>query len=155
MDNVRSVFFTNFEDKDKTLVVDLKSHAITHTWNPACGEDGPKGLIFEQSTNHLVVVCPAQVETLDVAHDGAVLGKLDVGDGLDAIDYVPARHQLFAAAAQAEKIVVATLAPDGKITAVATIATAKGARNAVATEDGTAYVAVGRAGSILVIPPVR
>ncbi|CAN5754992.1 hypothetical protein BH11MYX3_BH11MYX3_45280 [soil metagenome] len=155
VDNAHGVFFTNLEDKDKTLVIDLKSHATTHTWNPACGEDGPKGLIFEAATNHLLVVCPAHVETLDVAHDGAVLGKLEVGDGLDAIDYVAERHQVFAAAGKAQKIVVASLAADGKLTAVSTIATAKGARNAVATEDGTAYVAVGPAGTILVMPPVH
>lgn len=53
------------------------------------------------------------------------------------------------------EIVVASLAADGKLTAVSTIATAKGARNAVATEDGTAYVAVGPAGTILVLPPVH
>ena len=153
VDNVRGVFFTNLEDKDKTLVVDLKTHAIAHTWSSGCGEDGPKGLVFEDATDHLVVVCADKVETLDVAHDGAVIGTLAVGDGLDAIDYVPARHQLFATAGRAEKMVVARLGPDGSLTAVATIPTAKGARNAVASEDGTAFVAVGPSGSILVIPP--
>ena len=101
VDNTRGVFFTNLEDKDKTLVVDIKSHAILKTWNPACGEEGPKGLIFDADTNHLIVVCPERIETLDVAADGKVLGQLAVGDGLDAIDYVPARHQIFAAAARA------------------------------------------------------
>ena len=152
VDNARGVFFTNLEDKDRTLVVDLKTHAIVKTWDPKCGEDGPKGLIFEDTTNHLVVVCPDHLETLDVAHDGALLGTLAVGDGLDAIDYVPARHEVFAAAARAEKLVVARLAPDGTFAAVATTATAKGARNAVAAENGTAYVADGPAGAILVYP---
>src|SRR5262245_14253065 len=103
VDNARGVFFTNLEDKDKTLVIDLKSHAITKTWEPKCGDDGPKGLVFDDVANHLVVVCPDRIEALDVAHDGAVLSSLQVGDGLDAIDYVPARHELFAAAARAEK----------------------------------------------------
>ncbi len=152
VDNTRGVFFTNLEDKDKTLVVDLATHAIFKTWNPACGEDGPKGLIFDGATNHLVVVCPERIETLDVAADGKVLGSLAVGDGLDAIDYVPSRHQLFAAAARAEKLVVAQLAPDGTITAQATVATAKGARNAVASEDGTAFIADGPAGTVIVVP---
>jgi DNA-binding beta-propeller fold protein YncE len=154
VDNTRGVFFTNLEDKDKTLAVDIKTHAITSTWEPHCGEDGPKGLVFVADANQLVVVCPAKIETLDVAHGGAVLGSLDVGDGLDAIDYVPGRHELFAAAARAEKMVVARLAADGKMTPIATITTAKGARNAVATEDGTAYVADGPAGAVIVVPPV-
>jgi DNA-binding beta-propeller fold protein YncE len=154
VDNTRGVFFTNLEDKDKTLVVDLKTHAIAKTWNSGCGEDGPKGLIFEASTDHLIVVCADKVETLDIEHDGVVLGTLAIGDGLDAVDYVPARHQLFAAAARAEKMVIARLDPDGKLTAIATIPTAKGARNAVATEDGTSFVAVGPSGAIFVVPPV-
>ncbi|MDB4956664.1 MAG: hypothetical protein JWO36_4233 [Myxococcales bacterium] len=154
VDNKRGVFFTNLEDKDKTLAIDLKTHATTKTWEPKCGEDGPKGLIFDDATNHLIVVCPASIETLDVEHDGAMIGNLAVGDGLDAIDYVPAKHLVFAAAGKAEKMVVAKLADDGKLVAVATITTAKGARNAVATEDGTAYVADGPLGTVIVVPPM-
>jgi hypothetical protein len=67
---------------------------------------------------------------------------------------VPGRHQVFAAAARGEKMVVAHLADDGTLTASATIPTAKGARNAVATEDGTAYVAAGPEAEIIVVPPV-
>jgi DNA-binding beta-propeller fold protein YncE len=152
VDNARGVFFTNLEDKDKTLVVDLKTHAITKTWQPKCGEDGPKGLVFDAPANHLVVVCPSSIETLDVAHDGAMISNLPIGDGLDAIDYTPNNRLVFAAAARAEKMMVATLAADGSLTQVATVMTAKGARNAVATEDGTAYVADGPAGAILVVP---
>jgi DNA-binding beta-propeller fold protein YncE len=154
VDNQRGVFFTNLEDKDKTLVIDLTSHAITKTWEPKCGEDGPKGLVFDPPGNHLIVVCPTSIETLDVAKDGAMIASLPVGDGLDAIDYTPGNRLVFAAAARAEKMMVATLAIDGTLTAVATVPTAKGARNAVAAEDGTAYVADGPAGAILVVPPV-
>lgn len=153
VDNKRGVFFTNLEDKDKTLVIDLKTHATLHTWDPKCGEDGPKGLIFDDATDHLIVVCPASIETLDVAHDGALLSTLSVGDGLDAIDYIPASHLVFAAAGKAEKMVVASLGADGSLVAVATVPTARGARNAVASEDGTAYVADGPEGTILIVPP--
>ena len=146
------MFFTNLEDKDKTLVVDLKSHAVTKTWEPKCGEDGPKGLIYDDASDHLLVVCPALVETFD--HDGKLLSKLEVGDGLDAVDFVPGRREVFAAAARAEKMTVARLDNDGKLTALATVPTAKGARNAVASEDGTAFVANGPAGAILVVKAV-
>jgi DNA-binding beta-propeller fold protein YncE len=152
VDNARGLFFTNLEDKDKTLVVDLKSHAVTKTWEPKCGEDGPKGLIYDDASDHLLVVCPALVETFD--HDGKVLSKLEVGDGLDAVDFVPGRREVFAAAARAEKMTVARLDTDGKLTALTTVPTAKGARNAVASEDGTAFVANGPAGAILVVKAV-
>jgi len=152
VDNQRGVFFTNLEDKDKTLAIDLKTHATIGTWEPKCGEDGPKGLVFDAATNHLIVVCPDHIEALDAGHGGAMLGTLAIGDGLDAIDLVPARHLVIAAAGRAEKLVLATLAADGTFTAVATVATAKGARNAVASADGTSFVANGPAGSILVVP---
>ncbi|HUJ60486.1 MAG TPA: PQQ-binding-like beta-propeller repeat protein [Kofleriaceae bacterium] len=151
VDNARGVFFTNYEDKDQTLVIDLKSHAITKTWQPRCGEDGPKGLALDQPAAHLLVVCPDHVETLDAAHDGAVLGTLPVGAGLDAIDLDPAHHLVVAAAGRAGKLAFATLQPDGTFGQTATVATADGARNAVITEDDRAYVADGKAGAILVI----
>ena len=149
VDNAHGVFFTNLEDKDKTLVIDLRSHAVTKTWEPKCGEDGPKGLIYDDSAEHLLVVCPTHIEILD--HGGVLLSKLDVGDGLDAVDFVPGRREVFAAAARAEKMTVARLDKDGKLTAIATVPTAKGARNAVAADDGTAFVADGPAGAILVV----
>jgi DNA-binding beta-propeller fold protein YncE len=154
VDNAAGVFFTNLENKDKSLVVDLKTHAITKTWDAKCGEDGPKGLILEADTHHLIVVCADHLQTLDTT-TGAVIATLAVGDGLDAIDYIPSRRQVFAAAGRAEKMVVARLERDGKLTAVSTIATAKGARNAVATEDGTSYLAAGPEGQILVVAPVQ
>lgn len=152
VDNDRGVFYTNLEDKDETLAIDLKTHAISQHWQPKCGEDGPRGLVLDAAANHLVVVCPDHVETLDAAHGGALLGSLAVGKGLDAIDIVPARHLVAAAAGGAAKISFATLEADGKLTEIASVATIKGARNAVLAANGTAFVAVGPSGSILVVP---
>jgi DNA-binding beta-propeller fold protein YncE len=152
VDEGRGVFFTNYEDKDATLAIDIKTHAIAKTWQPKCGEDGPKGLAFDAAANHLIVVCPDHVETLDAGHDGALLGTLQVGGGLDAIDYAPSRHVVVAAAGGVAKVVFASLAPDGKLAEVATAATVKGARNAVASANGTAFIADGHAGAILVVP---
>src|SRR5262249_27469413 len=44
VDAARGRFYTNLEDKDRTLAIDLKSHATVATWKPACGEEGPRGL---------------------------------------------------------------------------------------------------------------
>jgi DNA-binding beta-propeller fold protein YncE len=152
VDEGRGVFFTNYEDKDATLAIDVKTHAIAKTWQPKCGEDGPKGLAFDAAANHLIVVCPDHVETLDAGHDGALLGTLQIGGGLDAIDYAPSRHVVVAAAGGVAKVVFASLTPDGKLAEVATASTVKGARNAVASANGTAFIADGHAGAILVVP---
>ena len=43
VDTMRHRFYTNLEDKDLTLAIDLKSHKTVATWKPGCGEDGPQG----------------------------------------------------------------------------------------------------------------
>jgi len=151
VDDARGVFYTNLEDMDKTLAIDLGTRAVTHTWEPACGEDGPKGLALDHAADVLIVACADHVVALDAGHDGALLSKLDTGDGVDAIDYVEPRHELFVAAARAAKITVATMTDRGVLTALATTATADGARNAVASSDGTAYVADTPQGKVLVV----
>lgn len=151
VDNARGVFYTNLEDKDQTLAIDIKTHAIASTWAPKCGEDGPRGLALDGS--RLFVVCPDHIETLDPA--GNIVGTLTVGKGLDAIDVLPARHLVAAAAGGVGHIEFATLDADGQILHVASVTTAKGARNAVLSAEGTAFVAVGPSGSILVVPAPR
>ncbi len=155
VDEKRGVFFTNLEDKDKTLVIDLKSRKTTHTWEPHCGEDGPKGLAFDQALDLLVVACPEHVIALDVAHEGKQLSSLDTGDGVDGIDYVESRHELFVGAAHVARLTVATLDNKGQLTARTVVATATGARNAVATESGTAYLTDSPEGRVLIVAPVK
>src|SRR5262249_55046479 len=38
-DAKRGRFYTNLEDKDLTLAIDLASHQTVATWKPACGEE--------------------------------------------------------------------------------------------------------------------
>jgi DNA-binding beta-propeller fold protein YncE len=155
IDNKRKVFFTNLEDKDKTVVVDVAKRAVTKTWDPKCGEDGPKGLLFDAAANHLVVVCPSSIEVLDVGKDGAQVSKLEVGDGLDAIEWAPGKRVVAAAAGHAQKLVLAELPASGALKEVSTTPTSRGARNAVVAEDGTSFVADGAAGRILMVPAAK
>ncbi|HKC23134.1 MAG TPA: PQQ-binding-like beta-propeller repeat protein, partial [Thermoanaerobaculia bacterium] len=95
VDAKRGRFYTNLEDKDRTLAIDLKTHETVATWKPACGEDGPHGLRVDAEAGQLFVACSARLEVLDAAHDGAVLSSIDTGDGVDDIDYSPATHLLY------------------------------------------------------------
>jgi len=88
---------------------------------------------------------------LDAGHDGKQLSTLEVGDGIDNIDYVEGRHELFVAAGRAAKLAIARVDAKGALTQVATVPTAAGARNAVATDEGTAYVTDAPEGKILVV----
>jgi len=153
VDNARGTFFTNLEDKDRTLAIDVRSRKTVKTWLPQCGEDGPKGLALEAGNDFLVVACSDHVEVLDAGHDGQILSKLDTGAGVDNIDYVASRRELFAAASAAARLTIARLDAQGHLTAAASVDTAKGARNAVATEAGVAYLTDSPEGKVLVVRP--
>jgi DNA-binding beta-propeller fold protein YncE len=155
VDNRHGAFYTNLEDKDETLRIDLATKKVTATWPAQCGEQGPGGLALDPSGRYLMNVCRDHVEVMDANADGKVISKLDTGEGVDAIDYVPSTRSLYAAAGRAGKLTIAHVGNDGVLAATATVGTSKGARNAVATDDGTAFVADGPAGAVLVVRPVR
>jgi YVTN family beta-propeller protein len=152
VDDAHGFFFTNLEDKDRTLRIDVTKRSVTATWSPGCGDDGPRGLALDHDGAWLLLACPDHVEVLAAGGDGHVVSKLPTGSGLDNLDYVPGRRALYAAAAGAATLTIAHLDESGGLKTIATLPTAKGARNAVATDDGTAYVADGAEGKILVVP---
>jgi hypothetical protein len=154
VDDARGVFYTNLEDRDRTLTIDIRQRRVTRTWLPDCGEDGPKGLALDHGLDFLFVACRDRVTVLDAGHDGKRLSTIEVGDGVDNIDYVEGRHELYAAAARAAKLTVASLDSRGGLSPLAIVATESGARNAVATDEGTAYLTDSPAGKLIVVAPV-
>ena len=151
VDAARGLFYTNLEDLDRTLVIDVKARKIIATWNPSCGKAGPRGLALDPVRRHLFVACAAgTVKTLDAAKDGAVLGEVQTGEGLDNIDYLPSKHLVYAAA-KAGSLVVASDDASGALTKVSGAATAEGTRVVVVDSVGDAYVADSRGGRVIVI----
>jgi len=153
VDDTRGLFYTNLEDKDRTLVIDVKTHRVVSTWMPACGKDGPRGLALDKKLEFLFVACTDHVQVLDAGHEGKQLSSIATGPGVDNIDYVAGRHELFAAAARAATLTVARVDEHGTLTAVAVVPTAPGARNAVGTEEGVAFLTDSPEGKILVVSP--
>jgi hypothetical protein len=100
-----------------------------------------------------MVVCSGHVEVLDAGKDGKILSKLDTGDGVDNIDYLPARRSVYVAAGRTGMLTVARLDGKGRLRSTGSMTTAARARNAVVADDGTAYVADGPEGKILVVKP--
>jgi Uncharacterized conserved protein len=155
VDDGRGLFYTNLEDKDRTLRIDVTTRKVTATWMPSCGEDGPRGLALETNGQLLMVACPDHVEVLDAGRDGHILSKLDTGQGVDNFDYLPEKRSLYAAASGAARLTVAHLDKKGELKKTMSAATAKGARNAVADESGVVYIADGPDGRILVVRPTK
>lgn len=153
IDERRHRFYTNLEDKDLTLAVDLASHATVATWHPACGEDGPHGLRGVDGEGLLIVACSDKVEVLDVGHGGTIVGSLRVGDGVDDLDYDAASRRVFAGGAEVGSLTIGVLGKDGSLTAESVVPTAKGARNGVVGALGRVYLSHSRPGEILVVAP--
>ncbi len=141
VDAKRRRFYTNLEDKDLTLAIDLAARKIVATWKPACGEEGPHGLRVDSDAGQLFVACSARIEVLDAAHDGEVLSSVDTGDGVDDIDYAPATHRVYVGAARAAQLTVARVDSRGKLEVEARVPTHAGARNPAVTDRGVVYLA--------------
>jgi DNA-binding beta-propeller fold protein YncE len=153
VDDAHGLFFTNLEDKGGTVVVDVKTHKVRATWAPGCGADGPRGIAFDATHNFAFVACTDHIQVLDAAHDGALLGRLDTGAGVDNIDYVGGR--LYVAAGKGSKLTVASIDEKGQLAVVATGDSSEGARNAVGDANGNAYVADSLGGRLLVFAAAK
>jgi len=152
VDEGRGLFFTNLEDQGGTLAIDARSHAVKATWRPGCASDGPRGVAVDAARSYVLVACTDHVQVLDAAHDGALLGRLDVGGGVDNIDYLPAKKLVYAAAGKAGRLTIARVEDGGQLVVVATAETAAGARNTVADGQGNAYVTDTVGARLLVVP---
>ena len=151
VDAENGLFFTNLEDKNRTLEIDVKTHRIVATWSPSCGADGPRGIAVDGHRKLVIVACTDHLQVLDAGHDGAPLGQLDTGAGVDNIDLVGSL--VYAAAGKSARMTIARVDDHGALSVVASGTTSDGARNAVADKDGKAYVVDGKNALLLVVQP--
>jgi len=152
VDEGRGRFYTNLEDKDRTVAVDVKTRKVVASWPTGCGAEGPRGLVLDDKRQLLFSACTSGAVAMDVAHGGAAVGRIETGGGVDNLDYDAARGLLFVASPRDGTLTVARVGKTGTLTAVAVVPTAKGARNPVVDARGTAYVADSPAGRIIVVP---
>jgi DNA-binding beta-propeller fold protein YncE len=148
VDAKRDRFYMNYEDKDLTTAIDLKTHKTVAKWPSSCGEDGPHGISVDQNSGFLFVACSTRAEVLDAGHNGAKLSSIDTGDGVDDLNYSPATHVLYVGAAKAAQLTVARVDAAGKLSVIAQVPTHEGARNGVVTRNGTVYLAHSQLGQL-------
>lgn len=147
VDAKRGRFYMNYEDKDLTTAIDLKTRKTVAEWHPNCGPDGPHGLQIDQNSGYLFVACSTQAKVLNAGGNGEVLSSINTGDGVDDLNYSPATHMLYVGAARAAQLTVAQVNRAGKLSVVAVVPTHLGERNGVVTKDGTVYMAHARPGN--------
>jgi hypothetical protein len=158
VDAKRGRLYMNYEDKDLTTAIDLKTRKTVAKWQPSCGKEGPHGLSVDQDTGYLFVACSTQAEVLDAGHNGEKLSSIDTGDGVDDLNYSPATHTLYVGAAKDKQLTVARVDATGKLSAVAVVPTHEGARNGVVAKDGTVYLAhsqLGQLAGLVVVSPSK
>lgn len=156
VDARRGRFYMNYEDKDLTTAIDIKTRKTVAEWHPNCGPDGPHGLQIDQSTGYLFVACSTGAKVLNAGGNGEVLSAISTGDGVDDMNYAPATHTLYVGSPRAGNLTVAEVDSAGKLSVVATVPTHLGERNGVVTNNGTVYMAHARPGnftSMVVVVP--
>jgi hypothetical protein len=154
VDPARGVFFTNLEDRSRTVMLDVKTHRPRASFPVDCGTSGPRGIAADAEHGFVFVACTDRVLVLDGGGGGALVATVDTGPGLDNIDWLAPQRLLFAAAGKAAKLTVARVDSKGQPTVVSTRASVDGARNGVADASGNAYVADPDSARLLVFPSV-
>jgi DNA-binding beta-propeller fold protein YncE len=165
VDAARGVFYTNVEDKDRTLAIDVRTRKIVASWPAGCGAAGPRGLALDGERQLLFVACTDGAVAFDMAprgkttdkgdgkNDGREVGRLKTGGGVDNIDYSPKRGLLFISSGADAKLTIARVSAAGALAAVGSSPTAPGARCVVVDGNGTAYVADSAGGRLIVVKP--
>ena len=147
VDTKRGRLYMNYEDKDLTTAIDLKTRKTVARWQASCGPEGPHGLQIDQNSGYLFVACSTRAEVLNAGGNGQQLSSINTGDGVDDLNYSPATHMLYVGAAKDAQLSVARVDGGGKLSVVAVVPTHEGERNGVVTKNGTVYMAHARPGN--------
>jgi DNA-binding beta-propeller fold protein YncE len=153
VDAARGLFYTNVEDKDRTLEIDVRTRKVVASWPAGCGAAGPRGLALDAGRRLLFVACTDGAVARDLGHAGKEVGRLKTSGGVDNIDYAAKRGLLFIASGVGGTLTVARVGGTGALSDVTSIPTAQGARCVVVAADGTAFVADSAGGRLIVVKP--
>ena len=146
-------FYTNLEDKNETLAIDVRSRTVSGRWPTGCNADGPRGLALDGHSGVLVVACTDRLVSFVLAPKPQPRGALLTGVGVDNIDLAPTSGTVFAAAGKAQLLTRGRLAQDGTLSLTGQAHTSQGVRVVVVTASGKAFAADGAQGALWVTSP--
>lgn len=133
-----------------SVEIDVRSRKIVAQWPNRCG--GSRGIAYDAHSHFLFAGCAeGKAVVMDVAERGKVLATASTGSGVDIIDYDPVRRHLYVPGARNATMTIFSVGAEGRLTALATRTTARGA-HCVTTDGRAAYVCDPDRGRILVIP---
>jgi DNA-binding beta-propeller fold protein YncE len=146
-------FYTNLEDKNETLAIDVRSRTVSGRWPTGCNADGPRGLALDSRSGVLVVACTDRLVSFVLAPKPQPRGALLTGEGVDNIDLAPTSGTVFAAAGKAQLLTRGRLAQDGTLSLTGQAHISQGVRVVVVTASGKAFAADGAQGALWVTSP--
>ncbi|PYQ28504.1 MAG: hypothetical protein DMF56_14795 [Acidobacteria bacterium] len=150
VDAKHKTFFTNLEDKDETLAIDVQTKKTTARWKSACGEAGPRGLVIAPDGKFLFVACTDKVESFRLGAKPELLSSADTGAGVDSFDFSQGMHQLFVGAARTGQLTIIDVDSSGHLKSSTQVTTAQGARNGVLA-GGTVYLAHSQGSELIAV----
>jgi DNA-binding beta-propeller fold protein YncE len=133
--------------KGKTVAIDVKTRAITATWDNGC--TGSRGIALDESGRFLFAGCAEGKAVVLDTGNGKVVSSLASGDGVDIIDFDPTLSHLFLPGGRSATMAMLGVSRDGKLSMLGTVPTAAGA-HCVASANGTVFVCDPKKGRLIV-----
>lgn len=157
IDNRAKLAYANLW-KTSTVVIDLATASIVHTWPNGCV--GSRGLALDAPHQRLFVGCAeGGADLLATGHQGAIMDRFRFGAGTDIIAFNPALGHLYVPASKTGQMAIVKVTREGEMRLIGTVVTAAGAHCAVADDHRQVWVCDPKGGRVLVVKdtlaPVR
>jgi DNA-binding beta-propeller fold protein YncE len=126
--------YVNLEDKSSLAVIDPQKLTVTSVWKIA-GCESPSGLALDAARGRLFAGCDNKVMAEVDATTGHVLGKVAIGEGVDAAAFDPGTRLAYASCGEGV-LTVAREERSGRLEVAQSAQTQRGART-MALDLGT------------------
>ena len=134
--------------KESTVAIDLRAHALAGSWKNGC--EGSRGIAVDEARGLLFAGCDeGKATAMDLQRSGTVVATIATGKGVDVIAYAPQLRHLYAPGEDSGTMAVIGVSKDGRLSALATVPTTKGAHRVAADDPGGIWVCDPKAGKIV------
>ena len=140
--------YVNIEDGNTVVAIDTIKHEVAATWPIAPGE-GATGLGIDLKHHRLFASCENKMMVMLDATSGKVIGSVPIGEHSDGTDFDSGTDLAFSSNGEGT-VSIAHLDTPGKLVAVQTLGTRKGARTlALDTKSHNIYLPAAKYGPVV------
>ena len=137
----------------QSAVIDVKERKVIATWPNGC--EGSRGIGIDEALGFLFAACAeGKATTLDVDHDGKILGNVEAGSGVDIIGYDAVLKRLYLPGAKSAKTAIVQVSPAGDLKLLQEVPTEMRAHCAVADGTGQVWVCDPDNGRLLLLKDI-